>query len=467
MRSTSFEASNRRRLIPRLCAPLLAVLALLAAEPAGAAAAGGPRFSDPVTPTVGDDPARIVATDLSGDGAPDLATVDWTSSTLSVVLGRGDGSFGKRARHRVGRHPVGIAAADLNGDGLRDLVTASNDRAGSVTVLLNSGAGRLVHTAVYHSGREAEAVAAGDVNGDGLLDLVTAHYAKQHMTVLLGVGRGRFGAAQPSPGPKATDVELADLNGDGRLDAVLAASARNAIAVRLGHGDGSFEPARQYTTGADSAPFDLTLADLNRDNRLDVAVGNYDSVSVSVFLGLGDGTYGPRRDYEMGDFTLDAVVVADFDRDGILDIAAPSFFGPALRLGRGDGTFRGERTFGGDFGSQAGAVADFNGDGWADVAFNAICDGGCSVDWVWVFLNWTGQPAPPCVVPDVSSRYFEMPLADAIDALRSRGCRLGHVRHRTSRRARKGYVISQRPRASAVLPSHGRVDLVVSLGRRR
>jgi len=451
----------------RIAVGLTGLICLLAA-PAGAGAARTPRFARPATPAVGDDPSRIVAADLDGDGAADLATVDWTSATVSILRGKGDGNFARRVRHRIGRHPDDISVADLNGDGRLDLVTASQDRTGSVAVFLNGGAGRFARTGVYSTGPEAYAVATGDVNGDGLVDLVTAHYRAQHLAVLLGAGAGRFRAAVFSPGPRSSDVELADVNGDGRLDAVLAAGPRNVVAIRLGHGDGTFEPTRTYPTGAESEPFDITLADFNHDQRIDVAVANLEGANVSVFLGAGDGTLGARKDYDMGVLGIDAVVAADFDHDGNLDIASPSDVGPAVRRGRGDGTFGAERSLG-DSGSQGGAVADFNGDGWADVAFNAICDEeDCPVDWALVYLNWSGQPAPPCVVPDVrSDRHAAMSLSRASRVLRHAGCRLGRVSHRGSRRSRRGLVIAQRRRPNIVLPSRTRVGLVVSRGRRR
>ena len=55
---------------------------------------------------------------------------------------------------------------------------------------------------------------------------------------------------------------------------------------------------------------------------------------------------------------------------------------------------------------------------------------------------------------------------EARDVLRSHGCLLGRIRHQTSRTVGKGRVISQRPEYNVVLPAHGRVDVVVSRGRR-
>jgi hypothetical protein len=169
---------------------------------------------------------------------------------------------------------------------------------------------------------------------------------------------------------------------------------------------------------------------------------------------------------------VDAVLAADFDRDGHFDIATPGNGGASVRRGRGDGTLLALRTGAPrPYGliTQGGAVADFNGDGRPDVAVNEACAGAeCAEfepDRAFVYLNWSGQPAPPCVVPPVE--WTDLRLPGVRRVRRRAGCRVGHVRYRYSRRVSKGRVIDQSPEHDVVLDSHGRVDLVVSSGGRR
>ena len=81
----------------------------------------------------------------------------------------------------------------------------------------------------------------------------------------------------------------------------------------------------------------------------------------------------------------------------------------------------------------------------------------------------TGQPAPPCVVPDIGYNWMNegVGLREATELLHETGCRLGTVRRVYSRRVARRLVISQAPGPNEVLPSGGAVDLVVSRGRRR
>jgi hypothetical protein len=420
-----------------------------------------PRFKLAGLPKVGTHPLRIVAGDVNNDGKPDLATVDWVSSTVSVLLAKSDVGFRRRISYAVGRHPAGIVMSDIDNDGDRDLVSASVDRKGSIGVLLNRGSGRFVRSHTYSSGPRAYAVAAGDVDGDGHVDLVTANATRTNMVVLRGRGDGGFVHSAQYTGAAATDVELGDLNGDGTLDVVLATQVGgNSISVRLGTGSGLLGPEVILRSGSD--PFDVTLADLNHDNVLDITVANYGGGDLSVLLGLGGGTFGERTRYSMGmGFNLDAVVVADFDRDGHVDIAAPELFNPFVRRGVGDGTFLKQQTVAPDsegFGVQGGAVADFNADGWPDLAFSGTCDGpDCNVNWVHVYLNWTGAPKRPCVVP----RIIGLPLRRARQRLSYSDCALGGVERHRATTGREGVVIRQSASDGSVLPNGSEVDVTV------
>ena len=131
-------------------------------------------------------------------------TANAGSSDASVLLGFGDGTFSALAPLDVGEAPSSVVLGDLNGDGTPDLVTANagfNDTEDlrDVSVLLGRGNGTFAAEERYGVGIKPVAVALEDLDGDGRLDLATANAgsrfgsASDDVSVLLGRGNGLFG----------------------------------------------------------------------------------------------------------------------------------------------------------------------------------------------------------------------------------------------------------------------------------
>src|SRR2546427_3865796 len=85
-------------------------------------------------------------------------------------------------------------------------------------------------------------------------------------------------------GTHPQSVAVGDFNGDGRPDLAVANSGSNTVSVLLGIGDGTFQPARTFAAG--SSPFSVAVGDLNGDWRPDLAVANYGSNTGSVLLSI-------------------------------------------------------------------------------------------------------------------------------------------------------------------------------------
>ncbi len=151
------------------------------------------RFSS-TTLTAGLQPEGIASGDLNGDGKADLVVSDYAASTISVLLGNGNGTFKTHVDYPVGAGAYGIAIADFNGDGKADVAVADWSAA-TVSVLLGNGDGTLQPAVSYTVGAEPSQIAVGDFNGDGKLDLAVATYAVSAVSVLLGNGDGTFQAA--------------------------------------------------------------------------------------------------------------------------------------------------------------------------------------------------------------------------------------------------------------------------------
>jgi len=122
---------------------------------------------------VGDEPSSVAIVDLDGDGNGDLVVTNQLDSTVSVLLGNGDGTFAAEVVYDVGNRPSGVAIADLNGDGNGDLAV-SNRLDENVSVLLNNGDGTFAAKVDYRTGDSPVSVAIGDLDGDGDNDIAVA-----------------------------------------------------------------------------------------------------------------------------------------------------------------------------------------------------------------------------------------------------------------------------------------------------
>ncbi len=277
-------------------------------------------------PTAGE-PDSIAVADFNGDGHLDIATANYTGSSVSVLLGDGTGGFttAPGSPITVGSEPFSIATADFNGDGHADLVTADQGT-NEVAVLLGNGFGEFFPASgsPFTVGAAPRWAAVGDFNGDGHPDLVTANQDSNNVTVLLGNGSGGFTEAPDSPfltGNHPIYVTVADFNGDGHPDLAIMNQADSTVTVLLGNGAGGFTAATGSPFTVGSQPYAAAVADFNGDGYPDLAVVNTASNNVTVLLGNGSGGFTAASGaFAVGSVPRD-IALGDFNEDGRPDFA--------------------------------------------------------------------------------------------------------------------------------------------------
>lgn len=173
--------------------------------------------------------------------------------------------------------PDSVVVGDLNKDGKLDLVVASG-RSRTITVLPGLGEGRFRSDAVNKltvSEGPGEMV-LGDVNSDGNLDLAFISHDSYGVTMLLGDGKGGLSLAPNSPfvmkqgqHPHTHGLGIGDLNGDGKLDLATVNSSDNDVSVAFGDGRGGFVRA-PATFAVGPSPYPMALGDVNGDGHLDI-----------------------------------------------------------------------------------------------------------------------------------------------------------------------------------------------------
>jgi len=325
-------------------------------------------------------PNQVVSAEFTSSGHVDLAVADYPGNAISLLLGNGDGTFREPLRLSVPA-PIGIAVGDMNGDGIADLVVIESGGTGNslLVVFLGNGDGTFREAGTGQLGIYSANVTVADFNGDGKLDAAVANRGFDKpgsVMVFFGDGKGNLKDRTTYPlagGPWG--IAAGDLNGDHHPDLAVALDFNGSVAVLLNDGTGKFGKPGTYNAGGGEV-VDVKIGDLRHDGRNDLAAVNASKNEIAILLNHGDGTFAPAKFYVSG-FSwgtgTDGVVIADFNLDGKLDLAASNQNGNSVLLyGKGDGTFKAaipihdEIQFDGAFGLAAG---DFNNDGAPDLAF--------------------------------------------------------------------------------------------------
>jgi len=294
---------------------------------------GGGFFQSPIRQKVGIGPRAVAAGDFDRDGRLDLVVANISSQNVSLLLGNGNGTFRTTVNLGV-LAPAAVVVGDFNADGMQDIAVA-NATSNVVSIFLGNGNGVFQSRKDFAVGVRPVSMAAGDFNGDGRLDLAVINVSSEDVSILLGTGFGLFQSTINTPaGRSPVGIALGDFNGDGKTDVAVAnAMPPGAVSLLRGNGNGTLQAAiiiavtpnppflvANYFNLLGPNPSFLAAADVNLDGKLDLAVANAGSNTISILLATGGGVFLAPINYRVGNGPA-WITAADFNKNGKPDLA--------------------------------------------------------------------------------------------------------------------------------------------------
>ena len=294
---------------------------------------GAVSFAAKVDFITGTNPTTLAIGDIDGDGKLDIAVGNYTSNKVSVFRNTGSNgsiSFATKVDFVAYSIPTSVAIGDVDGDGKLDMVITNNNGI-NISVFRNKSQIGTINFETrldVGTGTNPFAMALGDIDGNGKIDLAFTNYMNTNFSVKLNIStRGIIDLAfkvDIATGTNPSSLAIGDLDGDGKLDLAVTNYSSNSVSVYRNTGTNgtvSFATKVDFTTGTN--PKSVSIGDIDGDGKPDLTITNYNSNSVSIFRNTcisGTISFASKVDFTAGT-NPNSAAIGDLDGDGKPDLA--------------------------------------------------------------------------------------------------------------------------------------------------
>ncbi|MCP4703006.1 MAG: VCBS repeat-containing protein, partial [candidate division Zixibacteria bacterium] len=342
--------------------------------------------------------------DVDGDHITDIIYSGMLDTDLHIMFGQNGGGFEPAIAYSVGGRS--ISTAYLNTDNYIDIICSGMSY---VYIFINNGDRTFTINSIPHENTTVGGIATGFINDDSYLDIIAAY-----QYIYYGDGTGNFPEIETLPSVFQT-VYISDFNND-NIDDFILLKNNGESSIYLNDNNGNFTKSADFELGALALGVSIKkpFADFNHDGNADFAfvttpiIGSGPFTS-TITVGYGDGAGGISGFAYMQFLgTSYSLAIADVDRDNNLDLIASniSYNKMELFLGNNEGGFSGSYEYSFNMESYAKALAtgDLDFDGNPDFVAGGYWNDGDATEGLILFLNQC-EDAPVLYDPMITTGY--------------------------------------------------------------
>lgn len=237
------------------------------------------------------------ATDLNGDGITDVLLLNWLSEELMVFYGIGRGIFAEQVSVKLPGEPARIAISAVS-KRRTILAAVSIPSRREIIVLHGNSTGEFNLQETIATPPLVNSLTITDANNDGISDV--AFSSGNIIGISLGTSNS-FGIPIPfGAGLSIAGWFIADVTRDKQPDLVSIDQATQRLVIAgSSNSKGQVHWPNQYSVG--SMPIGLSTGDFTGDGRIDIAVANSMSATVSLLINRGDGKFDGQAPLLVGE----------------------------------------------------------------------------------------------------------------------------------------------------------------------
>ncbi len=267
--------------------------------------------------------SSVSVTDFNGDDLPDLICVNWVSNEVQLFSSYAKLRYLLPSTITFSDEPLEVVSAFINNDDLIDLIVIFKDKS-ILKTFLGNGFGNFELYQNLDLLYPVDKILADDINNTGSIDLLLFNKSLEYLSLWQKDTTGMFAVRTIySAGKKPNDILLVTNRQSNYLNLVIASPLEKKIF--LVNNSNCYSPIKSeanYITGL--KPTGLRAYDVTKNGNIDLIFANQGSKSVSYFENKGGGVFTGQVSFPVASEKPNALTVIHKNSDRMYAITSHS-----------------------------------------------------------------------------------------------------------------------------------------------